>query len=121
MATEFLKRHAARRLRGEINFISIAELLSDPGKKAPIEDAWIAKKAPNFSDKAKPALSLIHANTQGVQVRRSSWEMSLFLFLFGWFLFGLLFSLLFFFVTFFVKLLLYLYGCGDDGGGGCCG
>ena len=70
VATEFLKRQSRRRLGGEVNFISIAELVSDPSKKQPVDEAWIARKAPEFKDRAKPALSLIQRNTEGVQVRR---------------------------------------------------
>ena len=69
VATEFLKRQSRRRLGGEVNFISIAELVSDPSKKQPVDEAWIARKAPEFKDRAKPALSLIQRNTEGVQVR----------------------------------------------------
>ena len=72
VATEFLKRQNARRLRGEINFISIKELLSNPSKKTPVDDEWIKRKAPEFADRAKPALGLIHTNTEGVQVRRGN-------------------------------------------------
>ena len=67
-ATALLMRQKRLRLPGEMHFLCISELLSDPGKKAVVDGAWIAQQAPRYRKEAIPALDLIEKNTEGVQV-----------------------------------------------------